>query len=87
MPSEPGPKPMMSSMPIGLQDKNPQIAKVLTKLLNKKDKHGDGASESKKSVFGRFKSNFTNEKVIKPTKKQPMKDVSGSNSSTRLVIE
>ena len=72
---------------IGLQDENPQIAKILTKLLNKKDKHGDGASDSKKSVFGRLKSNFTNEKVIRPTKKQPMKDVSGSNSSKRLVIE
>jgi len=69
---------------IGLEDENPQIAKVLTKLLSKKDKHGD--SESKRSMFGMLKANIKSEKVIRPTKKKPMKDVSSSTSSTRLVI-
>ena len=74
---------------IGLQDENPQIAKVLTKLLNKKDKHGGGGggAESKTSVLGRLKSNFSNEKVIRPSKKKPMSADSVSSSSTRLVVE
>ena len=71
---------------IGLDDENPAIAKILTKLLNKKEKGGGSSDSGKKTVFGRLKSNFTSEKVIKPTKKQPMKDAS-SSSSRRLVIE
>jgi len=72
---------------IGLDDENPAIAKILTKLLSKKEKGGGSSDSGRKSgVFGRLKSNFTSEKVIKPTKKQPMKDVS-SSSSRRLIIE
>uniref|UniRef100_A0A7S4J993 NB-ARC domain-containing protein n=2 Tax=Odontella aurita TaxID=265563 RepID=A0A7S4J993_9STRA len=54
---------------IGLAEQNPQIAKVLTNLLSGDDQ------KSKKSggVFGRLTNGLSGEKVLKATKKKPMK--------------
>lgn len=54
---------------IGLAEQNPQIAKVLTNLLS-----GD-EQKSKKSggVLGRLTDGLSGEKVLKATKKKPMK--------------